>query len=356
MAKFIAFYLPQFYPTIENDEWWGPGFTDWRSVNMAKPLFRGHVQPKLPADLSYYDLRVEETRIKQAEMAKEYGVDCFCYWHYWFGEGIRLLDRPFNEVLESGKPDFPFCFGWANHSWYKKEWGGKGKDKLLMEQRYPGTEDNVLHFNTMLPAFKDHRYFRHDGKLVFVIYQPLASLAIRSFIEDWRRLAKENGLNDFFFIGKDSYSEHKKEILDLGFDALYNENIFGILHRESVWKKGIRYMLLKLFHKPMVFQYRDVIKYVLTDEERKEDVCPSIAANWDHSPRSGINNPIFVNTEPKYFKQLVKNACEIVSQKKNDIVFLKSWNEWAEGNYLEPDIQYGRGVLEALKEGKEEGV
>ncbi len=353
MARFIAFYLPQYHPTKENNEWWGPGFTDWRSVNMAKPLFRGHVQPKVPADLGYYDLRLEDTRIQQGNMAQEYGIDAFCYWHYWFGEGKRLLHYPFDEVVKSGKPDIPFCLGWANHSWYKKAWGGKGKDQLLIEQKYPGEEDYVLHFNTMLSAFKDKRYLRHEGKLVFVVYEPIIDEEIKIFIKTWRMLAKKNGLNDFFFIGKDSYSRNKEKIISYGFDAVYNDNIYGVLHRETTIKKAFRYIKKEFFKIPMVFQYKDAVKYMLTDEEKKEDVVPSIAPNWDHSPRSGATQAIFVNSKPKYFKELVSQACRIANSKKNDLIIVKSWNEWGEGNYLEPDIQYGRGMLEALKEGKE---
>lgn len=352
MAKIIAFYLPQYHPTKENNEWWGEGFTDWRSVNMAKPLFKGHLQPKVPADLGYYDLRLEESRIQQGNLAQEYGIDAFCYWHYWFGEGKRLLNYPFDEVVKSGKPAISFCLGWANHSWYKKAWGGGGKDMLLIEQKYPGEDDYIHHFNTMLPAFRDKRYFRHDGKLVFIIYQPVVDEQIRTFISTWRRLAKENGLNDFYFIGKDSYSEKKQQILSFGFDAIYNDNIFGVLHRESLISKAFRYIKKEWLKSPMVFQYSDAIKYMLTDEEKKEDVVPSIVPNWDHSPRSGAKQAIFVNTEPKYFKKLVKQACNIANAKKNDLIIVKSWNEWGEGNYLEPDMEYGRGMLEALKEGK----
>ncbi len=351
-AKFIAFYLPQYHPTKENDDWWGPGFTDWRSVNLAKPLFKGHVQPKVPADLGYYDLRLEETRVKQAEMAKQYGIDCFCYWHYWFGDGVRLLNLPFDEVVKTGKPDFPFCLGWANHSWYKKKWGGDGKDQLLAEQKYPGVKDYELHFNTMLPAFKDPRYFRHQGKLLFIVYMPLADQQISLFIKTWRGLAHENGLNDFFFVGKDSYSRDKEQILNVGFDAVYNDNIFGILHKEKKIKKAYRYIKQKLFNIPMVFNYGDAIDYMISEEERKEEVVPTIIPNWDHSPRSHGTVPIFVNAKPKYFEKLVRKVCQLVRDKKNDLVIVKSWNEWGEGNYLEPDMQYGRGMLEALKKGK----
>lgn len=352
MSKFIALYLPQYYPTKENNEWWGAGFTDWRTVNMAKPLFHGHVQPKVPLDLGYYDLRVPETREQQADLAKEYGIDAFCYWHYWFGEGKRLLNRPFDEVVESGSPDFPFCLGWANHSWYKKAWGGKGKDELLMEQKYLDKDDDTKHFLSLLTAFKDKRYLRHNDKLVFFIYMPLADEHIKEFIVTWRELAGKYGLNDFFFIGKDQYSRNKRNILELGFDAVYNDNIFGILHKESKLKKGFRLIMRKLLNRPMVFDYGEATKYMLTEDELKEDVVPSIAPNWDHSPRSGTKNAIFINAKPKYFEQLVKKVETIVKDKNNDLVLVKSWNEWGEGNYLEPDYQYGRGMLEALKYGR----
>lgn len=353
MAKFIAFYLPQYFPTPENDEWWGPGFTEWRSVAMAKPLFKGHVQPKIPGELGFYDLRVEETRQRQSDLAQEYGIDAFCYWHYWFGGGKRLLNEVFDDVVRKGQPNIPFCLGWANHTWYKKTWTKDKGNTLLMEQKYPGVEDYVQHFNTMLPAFKDARYFKHNGKLIFLIYDPVATPELKEFIDTWRRLAKENGLGGFFFIGKTSYSNDKKKILDLGFDAIYNDNIFGVLHREPKWKKGIRWLKMKLLNLPMVFQYKDAIKYMLTEEEGKEDVCPVIVPNWDHSPRSGVKNALFVNAAPKYFKLLVSQTCELVKDKDNDIVVVKSWNEWGEGNYLEPDIEYGRGMLEALKEGRQ---
>ena len=159
-ARVIAFYLPQFHPVKENDEMWGKGFTEWTNVAKAKPLYKGHYQPQIPADLGFYDLRVPDVRVEQANMAKEYGVEGFCYWHYWFGNGKRILERPFNEVLQSGSPDYPFCLGWANHSWSNKTWQKTAhftKNITFLEQTYPGDEDYILHFNTLLPAFKDHR-------------------------------------------------------------------------------------------------------------------------------------------------------------------------------------------------------
>ena len=199
-VRTIAFYLPQFYPTPENDKWWGKGFTEWTNVGKAKPLFKGHYQPRVPADLGYYDLRVPEVREQQAELAREAGIEGFCYWHYWFA-GRRLLDRVFTEVVESGHPDFPFCLCWANHSWYKKTWDTTKSDTLLMEQTYPGIEDYIAHFNAMLPAFKDKRYMKVGGKLIFGIFDADSITDFSLMKKTWNDLALENGLPGFFFFG-----------------------------------------------------------------------------------------------------------------------------------------------------------
>ena len=359
MARFIALYLPQYHPTPENDEWWGKGFTEWVNVAKARPLFRGHKQPHIPADLGFYDLRLAEVREQQAELAKEAGIEAFCYWHYWFGNGRRLLERPFNEVVSSGRPDFPFCLGWANHSWYKKLWDpkSKGKDKLLIEQTYPGIEDYVLHFNTLLPAFKDHRYLKVNGKLFFLIYDPLHFEDIKTFISTWRRLAKENGLNDFYFIAQDFDSRAKDQILSLGIDAIYNSDTFNIHHKLNKFSKVMYLLQRKVLRRPTAFNYKDAIKYMVIDDCKNREVIPCISPNWDHSPRSSHNAVILKNSTPDLFKRIAKRAIEIVQGKPEDeqIVMIKSWNEWGEGNYMEPDLEFGHGYINALKEAIEEG-
>src|SRR6476620_2581656 len=166
-VRVIAYYLPQFHPVPENDQWWGKGFTEWTNVAKAKPLFKGHDQPKLPADLGYYDLRIPEVREEQANMAKSFGIEGFCYWHYWFGNGKQLLEKPFQEVLKSGNPDFGFCLAWANIRWGGVAYGDL-YERILMEQEYPGVEDYTRHFNELLPAFQDKRYMRIDNKPIFV--------------------------------------------------------------------------------------------------------------------------------------------------------------------------------------------
>ena len=191
-SEIIGIVSASISPIPENDLWWGKGFTEWTNVGKARRYFRNHYQPRVPADLGYYDLRVAETRQAQADMAREYGVEGFVYWHYWFGNGKRLLERPFNEVLASGEPDFPFALAWANESWRGFAHGITNRN-MLIEQLYGGVEDYTAHFRAVLPAFRDHRYITVDGKPLFMIYKPLADPEVKVFIATWRELAEKNG-------------------------------------------------------------------------------------------------------------------------------------------------------------------
>jgi hypothetical protein len=356
-VRIIASYLPQFHPIPENDEWWGKGFTEWTNVGKAKPLFKGHYQPKVPADLGYYDLRLPESRQAQADLAKEYGVEAFCYWHYWFGNGRRLLERPFNEVLASGKPDFPFCLGWANHSWEDKQFSKDGSNKMLMEQLYPGEEDFILHFNAVLPAFKDKRYVRVDDKPLFMIYVPLDFPQVADFIILWQKLAKENGLKGIHFVATTHNIKDIEVMLAKGFDAVNIVRLFHFFkHEYSLIERAAIKIMRVWFKRGQIFDYRKFSKYFHGPEDYKENCYPCIIPNWDHSPRSGRHGHIFINSNPEAFKKHVKSVIETVNNKQpqHKIIFLKSWNEWAEGNYIEPDLKFGRGYLEALKEVIEE--
>ena len=200
-ARLIALYLPQFHPIPDNDEWWGKGFTEWRNVAKAKPLFRGHYQPRIPADLGFYDLRVPEVRVAQAAMAREHGIEGFCYYHYWFA-GRRILERPFNEVLKSRDPDFPFCLCWANETWSGR---GHGLDeKVLIEQTYPGEDDDRRHFEALLPAFMDPRYICIESRPVFMLYRPRLIPHLGNFLKLWQRLAINAGLPGIWFVAQDN--------------------------------------------------------------------------------------------------------------------------------------------------------
>ncbi len=351
-ARVIAFYLPQFHPIAENNEWWGSGFTEWHSVTKAKPLYRGHVQPKIPADLGFYDLRVSETRRAQADLAREAGVEAFCYWHYWFGGEKRLLEKPFNDVLSSGEPDFPFCLGWANHNWYQKLWDPSGDgDKLLIEQQYLGKDDYVNHFyKALLPAFKDERYITVEGKPLFVIYSLDRKQAIKEIIEIWKQLAIENGFKGVFFVAVQR-NETKKEIKELGFDAMYRlQDYLKTYVRQSYLKKVVLFAKMKLFNSPRLISYDSLSENLYTDEDYEEDTIPLIIPNYDHTPRSGSRGFVITGSTPAKFAKQVKRACSYLNRKREErkLLFLVSWNEWGEGNYMEPDSVYGKGYINAL--------
>lgn len=361
----LAFYLPQFYPFKENNEWWGPGFTEWTNVAKAKPLFKGHNQPRIPADLGYYDLRVEETREQQVELAKRAGVTAFCYWHYWFGNGKRLLDRVFDEVLYSGKPDFPFCLGWANHSWYAKTWNKDSKDKLLIEQTYPGVEDAREHFNYLLRAFKDSRYLKIDGKPYLFIFDPTA--LPDSYIKMFNEWAIANGYPGLYLVANISSYEDKEEYIRRGYTAvLINRVSKATLTKNDIRKRALsnafkdnrafqlllkirRSIIKRLNPSPTIVDYRDYYKSLITEQDYESDVIPQLVPQWDHTPRSGINGLAWTNTTPSLFYKHACMALDAVKHKKNPIIVLKSWNEWGEGNYMEPDTVFGHGYIDALK-------
>lgn len=360
-VKVIAFYLPQFHPIKENNEWWGKGFTEWTNVSRATPLFKGHYQPKIPADLGFYDLRLNEVREEQAKMAKDAGVYGFCYWHYWFGNGRRLLERPFTEVLNSGKPDFPFCLGWANESWKSKVWNASDSfsSKILIEQLYPGEKDNENHFYTLIKAFKDKRYITIDKRPLFVIYRPEDFIKIDEFIDQWNSLARTNGIEKGFHFTAHTWSfNNYKTLLSKGFNSITVNPIsrFILLRKKqkNIYKEKLDKVLRYLINnkKFEIIEYKNARKYfVIKEEDSIDNVFPPIIPNWDHSPRSGKHGVILHNSKPHYFEKNVIDALDCLKNKPSEmkVAFLKSWNEWAEGNYIEPDLKFGHKYLNILR-------
>ena len=351
--EIIAFYLPQYHPTPHNDEWWGKGFTEWTNVAKAKPLFSGHYQPKIPADLGFYDLRLPEVREQQAEMAREAGVTGFCYYHYWFGDGHQELELPFNQVLETRDPDFPFCLCWANETWSKKFWnkdGTIGKCTFLAEQKYLGHNDNVLHFETMKKAFMDSRYIKVDGRLLFMIYRPLMFQGIEEFVADWNELAKKAGLKGFYFVGYSlNVAKEYDAIKQKGFDAICSCHLgYG---NQSKLKHCLRKAISVITNTPRRFSYKRMIPQLLRTEDSLPDVFPTMVPNWDHTPRSGTGGYLYTGSTPELFEIHAGQILSCVMEKpaNSRICFLKSWNEWGEGNYMEPDLKYGKGYITALR-------
>lgn len=359
-TRVIAFYLPQYHPTPDNDKWWGKGFTEWTNVGKAKPLFRGHYQPKVPADLGYYDLRLPEVRAAQAELAKEAGIEGFCYYHYWFGDGKQELELPFNKVVQTGEPDFPFCLCWANESWHAKFWDKDGKassKKILIEQRYLGHDDNVKHFYELLPAFRDKRYMKVDGKLLFMIYCPLKFENVAEFLSDWQHLAKENGLAEFYFVGQlrggeqEVSRENINKVLQLGFDAVNTVRLECAFSQRKFCIKAMQKILRLFFSTPIMLPYKMAYPYFVSSNEEGPNVYPTIISNWDHTPRSGRNGVVLTGSTEYFFRLHVRDVLNHILTKdsKDQIIFLKSWNEWGEGNYMEPDLKYGKSFIHALK-------
>lgn len=352
-TRVIAFYLPQYHPIPENDAWWGKGFTEWTNTAKAKPLFAGHEQPHLPADLGFYDLRIPEVREVQARLASQYGIDGFCYYHYWFA-GKRLLERPFNEVVASGRPDFPFCLCWANTTW-TGIWHGEPK-RVLIEQTYPGDDDYRRHFEALLPALRDPRYIRVDGKPFFMIYKPRELPDARHFAAFWRRLASEAGLPGLYLVGVNH--EDGWHPAAAGFDARLLQKMPPLNGRLPWWLLPLRLRTWLRGERLTVHDYARVIHKTLRTEQADCVEFPCAIPNWDNTPRSGFNGLVLRGSEPRHFRKLMVRAlakCDGYPQQER-IVFIKAWNEWAEGNYLEPDLQFGHGYLEAVRSALHEYV
>ncbi len=346
-ARAIAFYLPQFHPIPENDLWWGKGFTEWTNTAKARPMFNGHYQPHVPADLGFYDLRVAETRVQQAEMAATYGIEGFCYYHYWFA-GRRILERPFNEMVVSSSPDFPFCVCWANETW-SGIWHGV-PNKILIEQTYPGEADHRAHFAALLPAFHDPRYIRVDGKPVFIIYQPLQVPDVRGTLQLWRAMAAEAGLTGLHIVANSL--AHHEDPLQFGYDAIVHNHTPKHQQWRNDWRNPLVRIRQKIGHwrgAPHVHEYADLAASQMTAREG-DNVYRCVIHAWDNTPRSGSNGIAYRNPDPELFRSVLSANIEAMSNRplEHRLVFLKSWNEWAEGNHLEPDLRYGTAYLKVV--------
>lgn len=364
--KLIALYLPQFHPTENNNRWWGEGFTEWTNVRKAKPLFPGHRQPIIPGELGYYSLLDNDTRLRQAELARRGGIDAFCYYHYWFGAGREELQTPFNLMLQSGQPDFPFCLCWANESWHKKFWSDfdSVEKQLLAEQTYPGADDIKAHFERLSTAFSDKRYYKIAGRNVFMIYKPLEHPHIKLFIDTWRKMASKAGLPDFFFIGQiqnqltDKTVDH---IISLGFDAVNSVGLYAAAERAVLAMHPLQKLIFrtgrcighKIFRHPEILRYATAAPHFISNIDSRPDCIPTIIPNWDHTPRSGRNGYVLHKSNPTAFGRHVTDVLSLVAGKELPIAFIKSWNEWGEGNYLEPDARFGTAYLDTLKACKE---
>ncbi len=344
--RILAIYLPQYHPIPENDKWWGKGYTEWISVASARPLFRNHQQPIVPGELGFYDLRLTETQIQQAELAKEYGVEGFVYWHYWLGGGKRLLQLPAENMLKHPEVDIPFCLSWANHSWKGVFFGAKGQ--TLIEQTYPGEQDYIEHFYALLPYFQDARYIRVNGKPLFGLFAPHDLPDSKHLIALWNDLAMKEGLGGITFYGE-CYGEPKEKY---GLDFSTYSRHRAIEHEDVMpcWRRKLTRLLHGISPSLKAYPYADAMKLFLKNGETRADEFPTIVPGWDTTARLGKNAVILYNNTPELFRKHVREVIDSTKDKPHEenIILLKSWNEWAEGNYIEPDKRNGRAYLEVL--------
>lgn len=355
-VKIYSFYLPQFHTFPENDKWWGKGFTEWTNTKKASPLFEGHYQPHTPLDDYYYDL-MQDPKImyKQIELAKGSGVDGFCFYHYWFENGHKLMEKPIEKFLNSPDMDIEFCLCWANENWTRR-WDGQDKE-ILIKQDYDDKNGWIKHFEYLKDFFCDGRYLKDSkGRPVLVIYKPDLISCINDMLDLWNKMAIKIGFNGLCFVYQ--YPNRDKKV-----DKLFDYRIeFEPIETTTFFKKDIIkkyesvYLIIKerlnaFFHhrKYKLYDYQQVAKISMR-RRIDERTWPGVFPSWDNTARRGERATIFNHSDPIIFeKYLTEQMKKLWAVNKDGIIFINAWNEWAEGAHLEPDKKMGLGYLEAIK-------
>jgi O-antigen biosynthesis protein len=339
--KAIAFYLPQFHPIPENDEWWGPGFTEWQNVVRGRPQFPGHYQPHLPGELGFYDLRLIEVQRRQIELARTYGLHGFCYHHYWFG-GTRLLRRPLDQLLANPDLDFPFCLCWANENWTRR-WDGL-EDELLIAQRH-SPEDDLAFLRDIEPALRDPRYIRIDGRPLLVVYRPALLPGARATANRWREHCRSAGLPDLYLMSAQAFD--RTDPREIGFDAALEfapnnmdaPKITSLVPQRHPEFSGVIYDYVYLVERSRRYTPPDGYP-----------IFRCVAPMWDNEARRPGRGAVFAGSTPERYREWLENACRYTLdhiRADAPLVFINAWNEWAEGAHLEPDRAHGYAYLQA---------
>ena len=339
----IAFYLTQFHPIPENDQWWGKGFTEWTNVTKAVPLFEGHLQPHLPSDLGFYDLRLRETRHDQIAMAKQYGIDGFCYHYYWFS-GKRILNQPLDDMLADPESDMPFCLCWANENWTRR-WDA-AEHEILIEQKYL-PDDNLNFIKSLVPFFKDRRYIHVDNKPFLIVYRPQKLPDALKTVEVWREYCRSIGLGEIHVCA--ALTHGNEAYADFGFDSGVEfppHNILAPGFNDSV-----------RFYGQFVgntLQYASMAQSYLEKKYGSARVFKTVVPSWDNTARSKERAVIVLNGVPDNYEYWLASTIDNLkrSGSNDNLIFINAWNEWAEGCHLEPDRWYGHGFLQATLNAK----
>ena len=376
-VKTIAFYLPQFHTIPENDVAYGKGFTEWTNTKKAKPLFEGHYQPRTPLNQNYYCLLEKGVMEEQAKLAKKYGVYGFCYYHYWFKNGKKLLEKPLELMLDNPEINIPFCLCWANENWSKR-WDG-GNNDVIVEQDYGDLDDLNKHVDYLCRFFKDPRYIKENDMPILIIYKPELIPNLKKVVAAIRMRTQYNGFEGikltvqypkFYFDGsnlnlfdnyiqfepkfiqdyeKDQYrSNNKKKIkrllLNLGFYSLVN------FIEKKLGEKNTNNTKPSLEVRDYDKDWCEILKYPVKDKR----MIAGAFVDWDNTPRNR-NGLCYIGATPEKFENnMTKLVRKIDKEYKSNFVFINAWNEWAEGAYLEPDEKNKYAYLEALKSALQE--
>lgn len=343
MIKPIAIYLPQFHPIPENDKAWGEGFTEWTNVRKAKPLFEGHYQPHVPhEDVGYYDLRDPEVMVRQAAMAKAYGIYGFAFYHYWFN-GKQLLETPLDNMLKSGKPDFPFLYIWANEHWSRR-WDGS-EHEIIQEQHY-SHEDDLNHIRFLCEnVFSDKRYITIDEKPVFMVYRTELLPDIKETARIWREEARKFGFKDLYLVRVENFVAGINP-LEIGFDAAMEFAPDSLSKDIEPYKESNQFGLY-------IQDYNSSIKNFDSKFKYNYKLFRGVYPGWDNTARKNNKATIFINNNQYSFKYYLNKAILYTKFKheiESQFIFINAWNEWAEGCHIEPDIFNGYSYLESIKE------
>ncbi len=343
-VRVLAYYLPQFHRISENDDWWGIGFTEWTNVRRAMPNFPGHQQPRKPSELGYYDLLDPVARNRQAELAREHGINGFCYYYYWFN-GRRLLEQPLDAVLKSGDPDFPFCVFWANEDWIRS-WDGGNREVLVKQEHSPQDDRNFI--TSLLPVFADKRYIRVRGQPLLMVYRCDNLPESNRTFDLWRQICLEAGEMPPYIVTADTGSVKP---LVSGADA----SVEFPPHRMSKVTRAERPDGMRADWDGILYDQRAVAAYQSTRQEADHTHYRTVMPMWDNTARRQLDGTTFLNARPDVFRAWLRETMLRARDRLppgQRLVFVNAWNEWAEGAYLEPDEANGRAFLEAARDAR----
>lgn len=361
--KIIAFYLPQFHAIPENDRWWGKGFDEWVNTKKAKPTFKNHHQPNIPLHNNYYNLLQNDVKEWQVNLANKYGIDGFCFYHYWFKGGKQLLEKPVEQFLKNTSLDIEFCLSWANEPW-SRNWDGLSNE-ILMEQEYGSVDEWTKHFYYLLPFFRDERYIKdkNTNGPIFIIYKPEIIPCIQDMLSCWNILAYKEGIPLITYIMQ--YPSLSQKVVSgfkhsIEFEPIYTKvdetkslkarrNLFlqnPLQYKNYLIGKIKRFFGIKHGN---ILSYDYTWKSILSREPKRNNMIPGAFSGWDNTPRRGKEGTVYYGSTPEKFeKYLTEQIKRTKYLYQSDFLFINAWNEWAEGAYLEPDQQYNHSYLKAI--------